>query len=89
MHFRVQLLPTVLSSSGLPGAAWQLLVGHQCPGPQLQETQYWFCIFCIISLITNIISIVNVIFKNFYIHSLPFPPFFLPLVGGRGLIESI
>jgi len=53
-------MSAVESSPGIPGAARQLLVGHQHPSTQLQEAQYQF-IVGIISLIINIISIINVI----------------------------
>ena len=89
VHSWVQFLSVAEASPGLPGAAWKQLVGHQCPSTQLWEIQYQFCIFCIISLISNIISIIT---KNFYIQFVslsPFSSFSFPLVGERGLIESI
>jgi len=72
-------------SPGLPGAAWQLLVRHQRPGTQFQETPYQFCMFRIISLIINIISIVSIMSKTFYIKFVSLSPFssFFPSSGGR------
>ena len=90
VHSWVQFLPTAEFSPGLPCAAWQLLVGRQCPGTQLRGTQYRFCIFCVI--ISLIINIINIICKTFYIQFVglsPFSSFSLPLVGGWALTESI
>jgi len=68
-----------------PAAAGRMPV----PGTQLQETQYWFCIFYIISLIINIISIISKVFYIQFVSLSPFSSFSLPLVGGWGLTESL
>jgi len=92
MHSCVQFLSTAESSLGLPGAAQQLLAGHECPSTELQEIQYRFCIFCIICLIINIFNIISAISETSYIQFLslsPFSSFSFPLMGGWGLMESI
>ena len=66
--------------------------GTPAPGTQLWETQYRFCIFYIISLIININSIISVLSKTFFIQFVsvsPFSSFSLPLLGGRGLTDSV
>ena len=88
VHSCVQFLSAFEASPGLPGAVWQLLAGCQCPGTQLQETQYRFCIFCIICLIINITSVISITSYIQLVSLSPFSSFSLPLVGGWGLIES-
>ena len=69
VHSWVPFLPTAKAILGLPGAAWQLLVGHHHPVPNSGKLS-------VISLIINMISIISVMSKTF-------PPFpFLWWEGG-------
>ena len=80
VHSCVQFLSAAESSPGLPGAAWQLLAGGHRPSTQLQDSQYWFCIFCFTSLIIS--SILSVISKTSICKSLSLFLLF-PSSGGR------
>ena len=84
------LSPAPACCRGQSGTAWccpAAAGGTSGPGTQLQETQFWFCVFYFISLIINIISIIGALSSAVF--SLPFPLFSCCLVGGQELIESI
>jgi len=85
MHPRVQFLPTAEASPGLPGAAWQLLAGHQRPAPNSGKLSIGFVYFTLLLLLLILLVFIS---KSFYIQFVslsPFSSFSLPLVGGWGI----